>query len=182
MSNFLKNLKKSVDTGEIKRDIVDGINHINDINKLVVDKYGIEKIGDKMSKNDVDNLKSNVDKIIGDKKNGSDNDILDYLEALENNLIVKKENVLIDSMNKSISDISEKYYNVVTGQLLDSFGIQEKEIDDIVFDDITLIDVSEILNTICLLEVEYCEYLEDSVFYNQEIIKIKKDLIKILKK
>lgn len=178
MNKFLKNLRDSVDTGKVNQGAIDKLNEINEINKLVVEKYGEEK----MFRRDLSKLEQKVDDLVGERKEGIEQDLFDALEALGENIVVKEEIKIEDTMNKVMSKISEEYYFNITELLLDEFGVKDKEIDDVDFDTENLNDVNNLLSMIYLFEVKYCDLLEDSVFYNKEIITIKNDLIKILKK
>ena len=182
MNDFLKNLRDSVDTGKVNQGAIDKLNEINEINKLVVEKYGEEKAGEKMSRRDLSKLEHKVDDLVGERKEGIERDLFEALEALGENIVVKEEIRLEDTMNKVMQSISEDYYFSITGLLLDEFGVKDKEIEDIDFDEVHLNEANNILSKICLFEVEYCDLLEDSVFYNKDILEIKNDLIKILKK
>jgi len=182
MNDFLKNLRDFVDTGKVNQGAVDKLNEINEINKLVVEKYGEEKAGERMSKRDLSKLEQKVDDLVGERKEGIEQDLFDALEALGENIVVKEEIKIEDTMNKVMSEISEEFYFSITGLLLDEFGVKDKEIEDVDFDDENLNDANNLLSKICLFEVEYCDLLEDSVFYNEDILTIKNDLIKILKK
>jgi len=182
MNDFLKNLRDSVDTGKVNQGSVDKLNEISEINKLVVEKYGEEKAGEKMSRSDLSKLENKVDNLVGERKEGIERDLFEALEALGENIVVKEEIRLEDTMNKVMSEISEEYYFSITGLLLDEFGVKDKEIEDIEFDEIHLNEANNILSKICLFEVEYSDYLEDNVFYLDDILKIKNELIKSLKK
>ena len=182
MNNFLKNLRDSVDTGKVNQGAIDKLTEINEINILVIEKYGEEKAGNKMSRRDLSKLEQKIDDLVGERKEGIGEDLFDALEALGENIVVKEEIKIEDTMNKVMSDISEEYYFSITGLLLDEFGVKDKEIDDIEFNAENLTDANNLLSKICLFEIEYCDFLEDSVFYNNDILTIKNDLIKILKK
>ncbi len=182
MNNFLKNLRESVDAGSVNQGAIDKLNEINEINKLVVEKYGQEKAGEKMSRRDLSKLEQKVDDLVGERKDGIEQELFKALEALGENIVVKEEIEIEDTMNKVMSQISEEYYFSITGLLLDEFGVKEKELDDIELDDVHLNEANNILSKICLFEIEYCDFLENSIFYNEDILIIKNDLIKILKK
>ena len=173
MNDFLKNLRDSVDTGKVNQGAIDKLNEINEINKLVVEKYGEEKAGERMSKRDLSKLEQKVDDLVGERKEGIEQDLFDALEALGENIVVKEDIKIEDTMNKVMSEISEEYYFSITGLLLDEFGVKDKEIEDIAFDDENLNDANNILSKICLFEVEYCDLLEDTIFYNEDILTIK---------
>lgn len=177
MNDFLKNLKNSVDTSVINEN---AITKINDINNLVIKKYGEEKIGTKMSQQELSNLEQKIIDIAGGQKNPN-NDMLEYLEALKENVVSNTKIKIEDTMNKIMYEITENYYSEITGLLLDEFGVTNKEIEDIEINDIIFNIANNLLSKICLFEVEYCDYLETSTFYYEEIVSIKNNLIKIVK-
>jgi len=181
MNDFLKNLRDSVDTGKVNQGAVDKLNEINEINKLVNEKYGEEKIGEKMSQYDLSILEQKVDDLVGERKDGVNKEMLEYLEALKENVIVNAEINIVDNMYKVMSEINEDYYISIISLTLNKFGIEEKEIEDIEFDETQLSEANNILSKICLFEVEYSDYLEDNTFYLEVMTTIKKELIKILK-
>ncbi len=158
MNSFLKNLRDSVDTGRVNQGAIDKLTEINEINKLVVEKYGEEKAGNKMSKRDLSKLERKVDDLVGERKEGIEQDLFDALEALGENILVKEE-IKIDDVI-----------------------VKDKEIDDIEFNAENLTNANNLLSKICLFELEYTDFLENSVFYKSDILTIKNDLIKILKK
>lgn len=182
MNDFLKNLRESVETGKVNQAAIDNLNKINTINKLVVEKYGGENVGEKMSMVDLSKLEQKVDDLVGERKLGINKDLFDALEAVGNNIVVNEAIKLEDNINKYMLEVSEDYYMKIESILLDEFGIKYKKFEDVIFDDIHIDDANNLLSKICLFELEYIDFLENSVYYNTKIIEIKNNLIKILKK
>ena len=182
MNDFLKNLKQSLEIGIPNEVTINKISEINEILTIVNNKYGDENEVTKLSDNDLLKLSEKVDDLIGEKKKGSNESMLEYLDALQQNVVSKAELNIEDVMLKSISIIVNNYDMTVNGLLLDEFGVKNKEIEDVDFDIYILEDISELLSTICLFEIEYADYLEDNVFYNNDLLTIKRNILNILKK